>query len=157
MLVRCPSQVNVISKTKDVEMNRYYNHIKHLIDTDRQVKSEKSSRTQSQAGKHDANQLDCKQRHTGFDYYEYDGPKFGTPGSRLNFQEHLDDLEHDRGRHHGIHGHGQGEACYQQRIQIVETRITGIKEVHSHRSFDPFIFTNECCRNGCAVVHQLRI
>ena len=34
MLVRCPSQVNFISKAKGVEINRSYsNHIKHLVDT----------------------------------------------------------------------------------------------------------------------------
>ena len=36
LLVRCPSsQVSVISKIKEGEMNRYYNHIKHLVDTNR--------------------------------------------------------------------------------------------------------------------------
>ena len=29
--------------------------------------------------KHEANQLDGKQRHIGFNYFEYDMPKFGTP------------------------------------------------------------------------------
>ena len=75
----------------------------------------------SQDGKHDANQLDGKQRHTRFNYYEYDMPKFGTPGwaqssvdrghGSLDFQEHHEDLEHDQARHQGIHGHGQSETC----------------------------------------------
>ena len=80
-----------------------------------------------QAGNHDANQLDGKQRHTGFDYYEYDMLKFGTPGwaewaqcsldrstsslKALNFQEHLEDLEHDQARHQGIHDHGCDQTC----------------------------------------------
>ena len=34
-----PSQVNVISKTKDVEMNRSYNHIKRLVDRNDYVQS----------------------------------------------------------------------------------------------------------------------
>ena len=34
-LVRCPSQINVISKKK-LEMNRSYNHIKHFVDTNDQ-------------------------------------------------------------------------------------------------------------------------
>ena len=34
-----------------------------------------------------------------------------------NFREHPQDLEHDQGRHQGIHGHRQGEARYNQRIQ----------------------------------------
>ena len=69
----------------------------------------------SQAANHDANQLDGKQRHIRFNYYEYDMSKFGTPGweaqrsldrSRLNLQEHFEDLEHDQARHQGIHDHG---------------------------------------------------
>ena len=75
------------------------------------------------SGKYDANQLDSKQRHTGFDYYEYSMPKFGAPGwvqsqldeNRFNFQEHLEDLENDQARHQGIHGHGRDETCYTQR------------------------------------------
>ena len=73
-----------------------------------------------QDGKHEANQLDGKQRHTGFDYYEYNMPKFVTPGwvqssldwNRINFQEQLEDLENDQACHQGIHGHGRGETCY---------------------------------------------
>ena len=64
-----------------------------------------------QVEKHDANQLDGKQRHTGFDYYEYNMPKFCTPSwapswaqslldqSGLNFQEHLEDFEHYQACH----------------------------------------------------------
>ena len=80
-----------------------------------------SRRLCQQAGKHEANQLDGEQRHTRFDYYEDDMPKFGTPGgwaqwaqlsldrSNLYSQEHLEDLEHDQARHQGIHGHGRGQ------------------------------------------------
>ena len=66
-------------------MNRSYNHIKHLTDN---IKVERSKihrgnglkRTWPQdCDKHHANQLDDEQGHTGFDYYEYDMPKFGTP------------------------------------------------------------------------------
>ena len=60
-------------------MNRFYNHIKHLVETNRYV-SGISRPLQWQVGNHEANQLDGKQRHTGFDYYEYDMLKFGTPG-----------------------------------------------------------------------------
>ena len=72
LLVRCPNQVNVISKTKEVEMNRSYNHVKHLVDTNDYINTIDSWRLHWQAVKHDANQLDGKQCHTGFDYYEYD-------------------------------------------------------------------------------------
>ena len=74
---------------------------------------------------HDTNQSGSKQRHARFYYYEYDMPKFGTPGcvqislerSKLtDFLEHLEDLEHDQGRHQGIHGHRQGEACYDPKV-----------------------------------------
>ena len=77
----------------------------------------------NQAANYDADQLDGKQPHTGFDYYEYDMPKIGTPGwaqraqclldrsSLSNFQEHLKDLEHDQARHQGIHDHGCGQSC----------------------------------------------
>ena len=75
----------------------------------------------SQDEKHNGNQLDGKERHTGFDYNEYDMPKFGTPGwaqsslershTSLNFQEHLEDLEHDQACHQGIHDHGQSDTC----------------------------------------------
>ena len=65
-------------------MNRSYNHIKSLVDNNDKIESNqrhlRSRLKLNQAGNHDANQLDGKQRHTGFDYYEYDMPKFGTPG-----------------------------------------------------------------------------
>ena len=122
----------MLSVKKEVEMNRSYNHIKHLVDTHDWLiyQSEAISHVTIRrlwrqcinfAVKHDANQLDGKQRHTGFDYYEYDMPKFGTPGwahsslnrshGSLGFQEHLEDLEHDQARHQGIHGHGQSQTC----------------------------------------------
>ena len=73
----------------------------------------------NQDEKHDANQLDGKQRHTGFDYYEYNLPKFGIPGwaqssldwNSVDLQKYLEDLVHDQARHQGIHGHGQSETC----------------------------------------------
>jgi hypothetical protein len=50
---------------------------------------------------------------------------YGTPGyaqsslersiSSIDFQEHLEDLEHDQARHQGIHSHGRSETCYNQR------------------------------------------
>ena len=101
-------------KQNKVEIIRSYNHIKHLVDTNEQ---EVNSFTRRQDVKHEANQLDGKQRHTGFDYYENDMPEFGTSSwaqgsidrrhGILNFQEYLEDLEHDQTRHQGIHGHGQ--------------------------------------------------
>ena len=40
LLVQCPSQVNVtISKKKEVEMNRNYNHINHFVDNNNKVQS----------------------------------------------------------------------------------------------------------------------
>ena len=68
-------------------MNGSYNHIKHLADSNEVVIS-KIQRPGFQCQglaclqdheKHEANQLDDKQRHTRFDYYEYDMLKFGTP------------------------------------------------------------------------------
>ena len=58
-------------------MNRFYNHIKHLVDNKDQIKN---IRRRRQVDKYDATQLDGKQRHwhTEFDYYEYHMPKFGT-------------------------------------------------------------------------------
>ena len=103
-------------------MNRCCNHIKHLVDTNEKVKSIQVRRRLN-VGKHDANQLDGKQRQTGFDYYEYDMPvpKSGTSTTgraqisldRISpsFREHLEDLEHDQARHQGIHGHGRGVTC----------------------------------------------
>ena len=75
-----------------------------------------------QDGKHGANQLDGEQRQSGFDYYEYNMPKFGTPGwaqwaqcsldrSSLNFQEHSEDLEHNEARYQGIDSHGRDQTC----------------------------------------------
>ena len=103
-------------------MNRYYIHINHLVDTSDYVYVVKTYSIlrfglHCQDGKHEANQLDGKQRHTGFNYYEYYMPKFGILGwaqsllnrNCVNFQEHLEDLEHDQARHQGIHGHGQRE------------------------------------------------
>ena len=109
-------------KQNKVEVVRSYNHIKHLVDTNEQVVD---SFIRRQDVKHEANQLDGKQCHTGFYYYEYDMPEFGTPGwtqssidrshGTFNFQEYLEDLEHDQARHQGIHGHGQRETCYSHR------------------------------------------
>ena len=107
-------------------MIRSYNHIKYFVDNNEEVKSKRHpyglTWHKRQGIKHKANQLDEKQRHTRFDYYEYDMPKSGTPSwaqssldsrtSGFNFQEHLEDPEHDQARHQTIHGHGRGETCY---------------------------------------------
>ena len=79
------------------------------------------------------NQLDGKQRHTGFDYYEYDMPKFGIPGwaqgsldrSRLNSRRDIEDPEYNHARHQGIHSHGRGQTCYKQRVRPI-TSISNI-------------------------------
>ena len=109
-------------------MNRSYNHIKHLVNNNDIVKSSKQLPDNSEWVhdpnlKQQSNQLDDKQRHSGFDYYEYNMLKFGTPSgaqssldritslSSLNFQEYLEDPEHDQPRHQSIHGHGCGETC----------------------------------------------
>ena len=67
-------------------MNGSCNHIKHFIDTNKVLKSKEHrpgclvDLTWLRArDKYHAKQLDDKQRHTGFNYYEYDMPKFGTP------------------------------------------------------------------------------
>ena len=68
------------------EQRELNNHIKHLVDKYDQVHSNyKTWRHLSrlklnQAGNYDANQMDGKQRHAGFNYYEYDMLKFGIPG-----------------------------------------------------------------------------
>ena len=120
-------------------MNRSYNHIKHLVDTNDDVQSNLNARRlplwliqRIQQYKRNANQLDGKQRYTGFGYYEYDMPKFATPSwaqwslyrGSLNFQEHLEDLEHDQARHQGIDDHGYHQTYY---IQVVPPDITIIK------------------------------
>ena len=112
----------------------YHNHIKHLVDRNDKVIDISRRRLHWQVVEHDANQLDGKQRHAGFDYYEHDMPKFGTPGraqssvnrSSLDFQEHLEDLEHDQTRHQGIHGHGHGETCCIRRVPPVSKRKMGL-------------------------------
>ena len=92
-------------------MNGFYNHIKHLVDTNDYGNSItiKCWHSHPEDDKHDANYLDDKQRHTGFDYHEYGMLKWGTPAwaqrslnrsaSSVNFQEHLEYLEHDQARH----------------------------------------------------------
>ena len=80
----------------------------------------------------DPDQLDGKQRHTGFDYYEHDIPKFVTPGwaqssldrSRPNSRRDLEDPEHDHARHQGINGHGRGQTYYKQRVRPVTYTTT---------------------------------
>ena len=63
-------------------MNRFYNHIKHFADR-KDIGKRRRRRIGlfriRQGVKHDANQLDDEQHHTGFDYYEYDMPKFVIP------------------------------------------------------------------------------
>ena len=110
-------------------MNRSYNHIKHFVDTTDYKKSSSdiavlSPRCHVQVANYGANQLDDEQRHTGFDYYEYDMPKCGIPGwtqssldqratnlTTINFREHHEDSEHDQARHQGIHKNGQNQTC----------------------------------------------
>ena len=70
-------------------MNRTYNHVKHFVYRSDKFQSiapnfESTIITKwlmpccrQQAGNHDANNLDGKQRHTGFNYYEYDVSKPG--------------------------------------------------------------------------------
>jgi hypothetical protein len=99
---------------------RKYNHIKHLVDTN-EYDISIIRRLGWLIVKHEATYLDGKQCHTGFDYYDNDMSKLGTPScaqssldrssNSPNFQEHLEDLEHDQARHQGIHGNGQGETC----------------------------------------------
>ena len=116
----------LISKTKKGIRNKnksYKNiHIKHLVDNNEYVNKIGRRLHWQIIVKQDANQLDGKQRHPGFDYYEYDMPIFGTttPGwgdtqssldrsttsNSFNFQEHLEDFEHDQARYQGIHGQG---------------------------------------------------
>ena len=104
-------------------MNRFYNHIKHSVDSNGVFNNIKGP-ARWRDGKPEANQLDGKQCHTGFDYYEYNIPKFGTPSrvqssldrNRINFQEQLENLENDQARHQGINGHGRGETCYTHRL-----------------------------------------
>ena len=75
--------VNIIfiSKTKK-KLETKKNHIKHLADNNEYVNKIGRRLLWQIIVKQDANQLDGKQRQTGFDYYEYDMPIFGnsTPG-----------------------------------------------------------------------------
>ena len=87
-------------------MIRYYNQIKRLVERNDEGQSffETWRRLHGPKfkGDHDHN-LDGKQRHTGFDYYEYTLPKFVTPGGGwaqwAHFQENLEYLEHDQACH----------------------------------------------------------
>ena len=89
-------------------MNRSYNHINHLVDRNDIIITFKSP-LHWQDVKHEENQLDDKQRHTRFDYYEYNVSKLGTPcwaqssldrsHVSLNFQEHSEDFENEQARH----------------------------------------------------------
>ena len=103
-------------------MNRAYNHITYFTDNKDIVKSRRQRRRgliHQDRVKHHANQLDDKQRHTGFDYYEYDMPIFGNSIPNIfNFQEQLEDLEHDQARRQAIHGHGRGKTCCSKRNPI---------------------------------------
>ena len=97
-----------------------------MVDTSDHVKSGSdiivlsSPRWHAHVADYDANQLDDQRSYTGFDYYEYDMPKCSIPGwaqrsldrstiklGTINFQEHLEDPEHDQARHQGIHKNGQ--------------------------------------------------
>ena len=99
-------------------MNSSYNYIKRLVDSNNIITSTNGS-LHRQDEKYETNQLDGEQRHTRFDYYEYNVLKFGTPSwldqYRINFQEHLEDLDHDQARHQGVHGHGRSETYYNRR------------------------------------------
>ena len=114
-------------------MNGSYNHIKHFVDRNDEVQNNLKTWNGKlwlkfyHAGNHGAKQLDGKQRHTGLDYYEYDMSKFGAPGwaqwakclldwSSFNFQEDLEDLEHDQARRQGIHDHGCDQIYYDQHV-----------------------------------------
>ena len=73
LLVQFPSHVKNFSKTKEVEMDRSYNHIKHLVDSNEVFKSKKRrpgchELTLPYDPKQHANQMGDKQGHTGFDY-----------------------------------------------------------------------------------------
>ena len=111
-------------------MNRYYNHINHFVDTNDYFHSNANTSTLRQHClwqdlEHEAKQLDGKQRHTWFNYYEYDMPKFGTPDgwvqwaqiwnpfdrNSFNFQKNHENFEHYQPRRHGIHGHGHSQTC----------------------------------------------
>ena len=115
-------------------MNRSYNHVKHFVENSDVVKSNRhwpgaivSDFDRPQDPKHHVNELDDKQRHTGFDYYEYDMPYFGTSSwiqssldrstTSLNFQEHHDP-EHNQARHQAIHSHGRSVTCCSQREPV---------------------------------------
>ena len=101
-------------------MNSSYNHIKHFVDTNEVLKSNiLQPGVWIHEPKHHANYLDYKQRHTGFDYYEYDMPKFGISSwaqtsidrssSCFNFWEHCVDPEHNQARYQAIHSHGRSD------------------------------------------------
>ena len=113
-------------------MNRSYNHIKHFVDTNAVVNSRRHRPGECHkltwhrdSVKQSANQLDDKQRHTRFDYYEHDMSKFGTPSwaqssldrstNSFNFQEHLEDPEYNQARHQAVHSHCRDETCCSQR------------------------------------------
>ena len=66
-----------VKQKKSRNEHRSYNYIKRLVDDNSIIKN---SIKHKHVGKHDTNQLDGEQRHTGFDYHEYDVPKVGTPG-----------------------------------------------------------------------------
>ena len=68
----------LLVKQKEVEMKRSYNHIKHLVDNHGIITSINGP-LHWQDAKHEANQLDGKQHHAGFDYDEYDVPEFAPP------------------------------------------------------------------------------
>ena len=84
-------------------MNRFYNHIKHLVDNKDQIKN---IRRRRQVDKYDATgilnliitNIICRSL-----------VPWVEPKVRFNFQEHLEDLEHQQARHQGIYGGGRGE------------------------------------------------
>ena len=60
-------------------MNRSYSHIKHLLDSNN-IRGSIQCPRRGHDEKREANQLDDRQCHAGFNYYEYYMPKFGAPG-----------------------------------------------------------------------------
>ena len=117
-------------------MNRSYNHIKHFADSNKVIINNihRPGCVGDQTWpyvheKHHAKQLDDKQHHAGFEYYEYDLPmsagRTDTPSwaqitidrctSSFYFPQDLEDLEHDHARRQDIHHHGRSETCWSQR------------------------------------------
>ena len=117
-------------------MTDLYNHIQHFMDTSDEVNGIIGSPIRGNDGDHNGHhkpsQLDWKQNHTRFNYFEYDTLKFapaenlGVRSTGLDFLEHLEDPEHDQSCHQSIYGHGQGETRYGQSITPVSIVILAL-------------------------------